>query len=194
MKIMKKTINETFEATETSGGGKKRGGRKNLCESEMSLLFLAPLVETAWAHGAVARSEKQLIFEAARAEGIDEKNALNETLDDLLMYQPGREFFDSCLKLIKAELASMTVKTRELKLAKLVKRCRRIAAAAGGNSAMDVDKFTSPEERAVLTRLTAELNFRDADAPPRERHGRHEKPVVSAVGGANRAFAFGKRF
>jgi hypothetical protein len=134
----------------------------------MPLLFLIPLIETAWAHRAIARIEKHLIFTAAREEQIDEKHFLNETLDELLVYQPGQEFFGECLSLIKSELAAMTVKDRELKCAKLVRRCREIAAAAGGNSAMDVDKFTSPEEREVLTRFAAELNFRDENAP-RER-------------------------
>ena len=127
----------------------------------MPLLFLIPLVETAWAHGAIARSEKHLIFRAAREEQIDEKHFLNETLDELLVYQPGQEFFGECLSLIKSELAAMTVKDREPTRAKLVRRCREIAAAASGNSVMDVDKFTSLEEREVLTRLVSELNFRE---------------------------------
>lgn len=152
-----------------------RGGRREfLSEAEMPLLFLVPLIETAWAHGAIARNEKQMIFAAAREENIDAKNALNETLDELLVYQPGRQFFDNSLSLIKSELAAMTVKERESKCAKLINRCRQVAAAAGGNSAMDVDNFTSGEEREVLLRLVSELNFRD-DAPrkrlPVQRRG-----------------------
>ena len=149
---------------------RKRGERRDeLSEPEMPLLFLIPLIETAWAHGAIARNEKHLIFTAAREEQIDEKHFLNETLDELLVYQPGREFFDDCLSLIKTELAAMTVKEREPKRAKLINRCREIAAAAAGNSVMDVDKSTSPEEREVLVRLASELNFRE-DSP---RGGRH---------------------
>ena len=149
---------ETIERSEH----RKRGGhRERLAEAEMPLLFLIPLVETAWAHGAIARNEKHLIFTAAREEQIDEKHFLNDALDDLLLYQPGQRFFDDCRALIKSRLAAMTVKDREPKLGKLVRRCREIAAAAGGNSAMDVDKFTSPEEREVLARLASELNFRE---------------------------------
>ena len=144
---------------------RKRGGRRDeLSETEMPLLFLIPLIETAWAHGAIARNEKHLIFTAAREEQIDEKHFLNETLYELLIYQPGQKFFDDCLSLIKTELPAMTVKAREAARSKLVNRCRQIAAAAGGNSVMDVDKSTSPEEREVLARLASELNFRE-DSP-----------------------------
>lgn len=141
---------------------KNRGGRREkLSQAEMPLLFLVPLIETAWAHGAIARNEKYLIFTAARKEQIDEKHPLNETLDELLVYQPGQQFFDDCLSLIKSELTEMTVKERDATRSKLIKRCREIAEAASSNSVMDVDKSVSPEEREVLARLTSELNFRE---------------------------------
>ena len=130
----------------------------------MPLLFLIPLVETAWAHGAIARNEKHLIFTAAREELIDEKNQLNEALDELLVYQPGQQFFDDCLSLIKLELAAMTVREREPKRAKILDRCRQIAAAAGGNSVMDLDKTTSLEEREVLARIADELEPKSANS------------------------------
>ncbi len=148
----------TNEAATDYAAPKNRGGRREkLNAAEMPLLFLVPLVETAWAHGAIARNEKQLIFTAAREENIDEKHFLNETLDELLVYQPGQQFFDYSRSLIKAELAAMTVKERESKRAKILDRCRQVAAAAGGSSVMAVDNFTSPEEREVLARLAGEL-------------------------------------
>ncbi len=153
---------DTNDAATDYAVPKTRGGRREkLSAAEMPLLFLVPLVETAWAHGAIARNEKYLIFTAAREERIDEKHFLNETLDELLVYQPGQQFFDDCLSLIKSELSGMTVKEREPKRSKLINRCRRIAAAAGGNSVMDLDKTVSPEEREVLARLASELNFRE---------------------------------
>ena len=180
---MKDSNEDTNNEPTVYAAPKNRGGRREkLNETEMPLLFLVPLVETAWAHGAIARNEKQLIFAAAREEEIDEKNRLNETLDELLIYQPGRQFFDACLALIKAELTTMTVAERERKSAKIINRCRQVAAAAGGNSTMDVDNFTSPEEREVLTRLVAELNFRE-DAPERGQRG--ERLVFSSKGKTN---------
>lgn len=143
--------------------------RENLSAAELPLLFLVPLVETAWAHGAIAAGERRLIFTAAREEQIDETHFLNDTLAELLVYQPSQRFFDECRSQIKTELEAMTVKERETKLRKLVSRCRRIAAEAGGNSAMDVEKFTSAEEREMLARLVSELNFRE-DKNPGEKN------------------------
>lgn len=143
----------------------RRGSRREgLREDEMPLLFLVRLVEVAWSHGAIARSEKRHIFDAARDEGIDHRHGLNEALDELLIYQPGRAFFDTCLALIKTQLSAMTVIERKQKAALLIDRCRRVAAAAGGNSPMDVGGYTSDEEREVLTRLISELNFRQHEA------------------------------
>ena len=182
MKIMKNTTEENIGNRQSC---RERGlRRENLDENELPLLFLVPLVETAWAHGAIARSEKQMIFTAAREEEIDEKHFLNETLDELLIYQPGQAFFDSCLALIKSELSAMTVAGREQKLAKLVNRCRRVAASAGGNSTMDIDNFTSPEESEVLARLVAELNFRDTE----QKSKRREPFAATAIGKIKRIF------
>lgn len=171
MKDSNKTMENPNQETIEDAAPRKHGARRErLSAPEMPLLFLIPLVETAWAHGAIARNEKQLIFTAAREEKIDEKHFLNETLDELLVYQPGQQFFGDCLSLIKSHLAAMTVKERELKSSKLIKRCRQIAAAAAGNSVMDVDKSVSPEEREVLARFASELDFRE-DSP---RVGRRE--------------------
>jgi hypothetical protein len=174
--------NTTEETTDYKPLRDKRGQRRaELSENEIPLLFLVPLIETAWAHGAIARSEKHLIFAAAREEGIDEKHFLNETLDNLLVYQPGRQFFDSCLNRIKGELSSMTVAEREAKLARLINRCREVAAAAGGNSRMDVNNFTSAEEREVLTRLVAELNFREESPVRREQFAFSPSPKTNRI-------------
>lgn len=144
---------------------KKGWRREKLNENEMPLLFLMPLVEMAWAHGAVARNEKRLIFAAAREERIDEKHELNEVLDEMLIYQPGKQFFAECLEMIKLKLASMTVKKREIECTKLIDRCKSVAAAAGTNSPMDVEKFTSDEEREVLMRLVTELEMKGTSMP-----------------------------
>lgn len=175
---------DTNDAATDYAAPKTRGGcREKLSAAKMPLLFLVPLIETAWAHGAIARNEKHLIFTAAREDRIDEKNQFNGTLDELLIYQPGQQFFDDCLSLIKSELAAMTVKDRGATCSKLIKRCREIAAAVGGNSVMDVDKFTSHEEREVLARLASELDFReDSTGQPRREIGK-----FSASKKANRA-------
>ena len=122
-------------------------------ELENELLFLMPLVQTAWAHGAIAAREKHLIFEAAREDGIDERDSINDRLDNYLTNQPSLNFFHECLSKIAGILQAMTVNERESLKSKIIKRCRNVADSAGGNSKMDVSAFTSAEERATLAQI-----------------------------------------
>lgn len=135
-------------------------------ESKLPLLFLVPLVQTAWAHGAIARSEKNLIFEAAREDEVDARSPLNDQLDYWLVYQPSRKFFVDCLDKIMAVLQSMTVREREALKTKIINRCRRIAGSAGGNSSMDISSFISPEEEETLAEIAETLDIRLRDGRP----------------------------
>jgi hypothetical protein len=127
--------------------------KPELSEAEKTVLFLIPLVETAWAHGAIARREKHEIFKAAREDSIDERDPLNDTLDNLLTYQPSRVFFDECRARIAAEFTRLTVNERKALREKIISRCRAVAAAAGGNSPLDLNHHTSVEERLYLEGL-----------------------------------------
>jgi hypothetical protein len=126
---------------------------KDLPESVENFLFILPLVQMAWAHGAVSPREKQLIFAAAREDSIDERDPLNLTLDNLLSYQPSREFFDDCLSLIGENLNDKTVKQRSELRGKIIERCRAVAASAGEKSPMDLNHHISSEERNLLEKL-----------------------------------------
>ncbi len=135
-------------------------------ENKLQLLFLVPLVQTAWAHGAIARSEKNLIFEAAREDEVDARIPLNDQLDYWLVYQPSRQFFVDCLDKIMAVLQSMTVREREAMKTKIINRCHRIAGSAGGNHSMDVSSFISPEEDETLVEIAERLDIRVRDGRP----------------------------
>ena len=135
-------------------------------KNNLQLLLLVPLVQTAWAHGAIARSEKNLIFEAAREDEIDARSPLNDQLDYWLVYQPSRKFFVDCLDKIMAVLQSMTVLEREAIKTKIINRCRRIAGSAGGNSSMDVSSFISPEEEETLSEIAQKLDISVRDGRP----------------------------
>jgi hypothetical protein len=129
-----------------------------LPENELKLLFLIPLVQVAWAHGAISPRERQVIFAAARDEGIDEIDPLNDRLALMLVYQPSRRFFDSCLQLINERLQTMTIKERERRKQKILDYATRVAAAAGEKSLMDVSHNISFEERLALADIMAAMN------------------------------------
>lgn len=125
-----------------------------LAEEEASLLFLTPLIQTAWVCGAVSPREKQLIFEAAREDGIDERHRFNVVIDEWLSYQPSLQYFDHCLDLINISLDNRTVKERTALKRKMLDRCHKVASSAGDRSLMDVDHGISQVERHFLGRLT----------------------------------------
>ena len=130
-----------------------KSSQNEMTDEDLSLLFLIPLVQMAWAHGAISPREEQVIFEAAREEGIDHRSSLNDTLGKWLVYQPSQQFYSECLGLIKNMLQAMTVKEREQKCDKLLERCRTVAVSAGGKSSMDVNHHISSEEKELLTEL-----------------------------------------
>lgn len=146
-------------------------------ELENELLFLMPLVQTVWAHSAIAAREKHLIFEAAREDGVDERSSLNSHLDNYLINQPSLSFFDECLSEIAAILQAMNVSERESLKSKIIKRCRNVADSAGGNSKMDVSAFTSAEERRTLAQISEALSINLPKT--RETYGAKQKPVFA---------------
>lgn len=124
-----------------------------LTNEEISLLFLTPLVQTAWVCGAVSPREKQVIYTAAREESIDERHQFNDIINEWLNYQPSQLFFEGCLALINNSLEQMTVKERSLKKAKILERCNQVASSAGTKSLMDINHHISPQETHLLNRL-----------------------------------------
>lgn len=128
-----------------------------LSEKEAAFLYLMPLVQTAWAHGAISKREKQLIFSAAREDSIDERDPFNDTLDELLTYQPNQNFFELCLEQIGDRMRRMTVKERSALREKIIDRSRAVAAAAGEKSPMDVNHHVSSEEKELLRRFEETL-------------------------------------
>lgn len=141
---MKHTI-EFFRSTIAENGELSDEGRR--------FLFLLPLVQVAWAHSAISPREALVIFEAAREDGIDARHWFNEKLDSFLVYQPSARFFEECLELIRETLSAMTLREREEAVAKLLRRCEAVAAAAGDSSLMDTDHGVSAEEKRLLDQL-----------------------------------------
>lgn len=124
-----------------------------LTSEEISLLYLTPLIQTAWVCGGISPREKRVIYEAAREELIDERHHFNDIIDEWLQYQPSQNFFEECLVLINNFLEKMTVKERDKIKEKVLKRCNEVAASAGGKSLMDINHHISPEETHLLNRL-----------------------------------------
>ena len=129
-----------------------------LNSEELSLLYLVPLVQMAWICEAVSPREKQVIYNAARADSIDERHEFNDILDEWLTYQPSGTFFENCLDLIADSLKKMTVKERKALRATLLHGCEKVAASAGEKSLMDTNHHISEQERELLDKFREVLN------------------------------------
>ena len=120
-------------------------------------------IQVAWAHGAISPREALAIFEIAREDGIDPTHWFNEKIDSFLVYQPSARFFEDSIDLINETLAQLTVKEREEQVATLLRRCEKVAAAAGDRDPMDVNHRISVEEEGVLASLYATFGRQSAE-------------------------------
>ncbi|HEY7048285.1 MAG TPA: hypothetical protein VH373_13790 [Jatrophihabitantaceae bacterium] len=120
----------------------------------VSLLYLVPLVEVAWAEGGVSDRERELIVEAARARGIEAGTPADALLTEWLTTQPSEQVFERNLRVIRAILAARPEAEREASRSDLLSTATAIAEASGGVLGF---RAVSPEERALLARISQEL-------------------------------------
>lgn len=138
----------------------------------VSLLYLVPLVQVAWAEGSVSKSERELILEAARLRGIEAGSAAYEQLIGWLNEQPSEELFERTLRVISALLQALPPEQREASKRDLVAFCTQVAGISGGLAGfLSFGGKVCKEERELLERIAAQL----------ERS--HEAAAKQAVGG-----------
>lgn len=127
----------------------------------LSLLPLVPLVEVAWAEGGVSKAEYREILGLARRRGIHEHSAADVQLKDWLDRKPEPQVFAGATRLIRAMLTAHSSELGDLTADDLVNYCEKIAHASGGvlGGFMGIGTV-SPEEKAALTQIAAQLKAR----------------------------------
>ncbi len=128
----------------------------------VSLLYLVPLVQVAWAEGSVSKSERELILEAARLRGIEAGSAAYEQLIGWLNEQPTEEFFARTLRVISALLQALPPEQREAGKRDLVAYCTQVAGISGGF--VSFGGKVCQEERELLERIAAQLEHNHESA------------------------------
>ena len=121
----------------------------------VALLHLIPLLEVAWSDGSVSAKERAGILEMARARGITEGSPAHRKLLGWLGNRPDSVLFGRARTVMHDLLASMSEDKRQVASRDLVAACEEIAAASGG--ILGLGSRTSPEERAVIERVAAEI-------------------------------------
>ncbi len=119
----------------------------------VALLPLVPLIQVAWAEGGVTAAERALVVKLARARGIGEGSAADQTLDGWLANRPSPDVFARATRLLGAMLQSPQTDA-PMTAADLVKYCEEIAASSGG--VFGINKI-SGEERALLAAIASAL-------------------------------------
>jgi hypothetical protein len=121
------------------------------------LLPLVPIVQVAWAEGGITPAERALIFEFARARGIEAGSAAEGLLHDWLATQPRPEVFSRAQRLIRAMLESGGADGLTFSIDDLIEQSEKIAAASGGVFGL---RTISAEERRILQQIGSNLKSR----------------------------------
>jgi hypothetical protein len=94
-------------------------------------LFLAPLVQVAWADGSASRKESETLLRLARERGVEEGSPAYLQLQEWLRSRPADALFDTALEVLKYGFAVLPPKEQEERIQKIVDACQEVASASG---------------------------------------------------------------
>jgi hypothetical protein len=127
-------------------------------------LFLAPLVQVAWADGSVGRAEHETVLRLARGRGVEIGSPGYAQLEEWLQVRPPDEMFDTAVEVIKAGFAVLPPDEREERLMRIVDACTEVARAAGGAGLVDqllrLGNSASSRETSMLDKISKTLRKR----------------------------------
>jgi hypothetical protein len=122
-------------------------------------ILLAPLVQVAWAEGAVTEREREVLFEIAASRGVERGSPPGEQLEAWLRERPPDALFDTAMAILKTGIALLEPAERDERIRDIAEGCRRVADASGGGLAklIGIGSGVSGEEASVLDAITAKL-------------------------------------
>jgi hypothetical protein len=94
-------------------------------------LFLAPLVQVAWAGGSVTRAEHHAVLRLARGRGIEPASPAYAQLEDWLKHRPDDVLFETAVEVIKYGFSVLPPNEREERITAVVHACHEVAEASG---------------------------------------------------------------
>ena len=117
----------------------------------LAALTLVPLVEVAWADGAIAGKERESILEAASGAGLTSDSEGYVLLSSWLDRKPPPELFTTWEAYVRALAKSMDADGVQSLKEDVIGRVYRVAESAGGF--LGFGKKVSAAEQTVLDRL-----------------------------------------
>lgn len=94
-------------------------------------LFLAPLVQVAWAGGSVARPEHDAVLHLARGRGIRTDSPAYSQLVEWLHERPSDSLFETAVETIKYGFSVLPPQEKEERIKTLLDACHEVAEASG---------------------------------------------------------------
>lgn len=122
------------------------------------VLYLVPLIQVAWSDGGVSQRERDQVLEIAGLHGIKGGSAAHDRLVAWLTERPSDQFFQACMRGVRAMLRHRPPSESQALRRDLVWYCTRIASASGGF--LGLGSGVSREEELMLTQLARELDAR----------------------------------
>jgi hypothetical protein len=123
--------------------------------------YLAPLVQVAWADGAVSRKEHDAVLRLARGRDIAENSPAYAQLEEWLRARPTDQLFDAAVEVIKQGFSVLPLKEREERIKRVVDACHEVASASGKGLAtlLALGNTVLSSEEATLDAINAKLRM-----------------------------------
>lgn len=118
----------------------------------IAALSLVPLIEVAWADGAIQDNERGAILQGAHGKGLEQGSDGYELLQSWLKKRPDTGLLEAWEGYIKALASQLNDEQNKLLKNQIVGFAKMVAAAAGGF--LGIGKVSSEEEK-ILARIEA---------------------------------------
>ena len=120
-------------------------------------LFVAPLVQVAWADGSVSRKEQETVLRLARERGVEKDSPAHAQLEEWLRARPADELFDVAAEVLNYSFSVLTKAEQEDRIKRILDACHEVASASGKGLAtlIALGKTVVPDEQSLLDELNA---------------------------------------
>lgn len=124
-------------------------------------IFLAPLVQVAWAGGNVTEAERRTVLDLAASRGVTPRTPAYEKLVEWLQQRPSDALFDTAMEVMRVGFGVLPEQERDERIKALVNACRRVAEASGGGLAwlLGMGDSAALDETKVLDEITTKLRL-----------------------------------
>jgi hypothetical protein len=122
-------------------------------------LFLAPLVQVAWAEGSVTKAEHATVLRLARGRGVEADSPAHAQLVEWLRARPADAIFDVAADVLKQGFAVLPPAEQKERINRVVEACQEVAMASGSGLAtlLGIENMVSKEESSVLDTISRTL-------------------------------------